>query len=161
MLWADIWKITEFFTWKFSFLVVKFSVYLDRCVFVMCRMNTIDNLVDQCLNFSLPYYLLSFSTCKWYISVLQTSYFELFRTIFSLNNWIPHILTVHVNSSILVHFDASKICIMNDNQCWNWSDGRVLWRLICVYTVCTRVSFGILRVNIVPYLLCSNTLNVL
>ena len=35
MFWAEIWKLPEFFIWKFSFLVVKFSIYLDRHVFVM------------------------------------------------------------------------------------------------------------------------------
>ena len=35
MFWAEIWKISEFFIWKFSFFVVKFSVYLNGQVFVM------------------------------------------------------------------------------------------------------------------------------
>ena len=35
MFWAKIRKISEFFIWKFSFLVVKFSIYLNRRVFVM------------------------------------------------------------------------------------------------------------------------------
>ena len=35
MFWAEIWKNVRIFTWKFSFLVVKFSVYLNRRVFVM------------------------------------------------------------------------------------------------------------------------------
>ena len=36
MFWAEIWKISEFFIWNFHvFLVVKFSVYLNRHVFVM------------------------------------------------------------------------------------------------------------------------------
>ena len=35
MFWAEIWNI-RLFIWKLSFfLVVKFSVYLNRCVFVM------------------------------------------------------------------------------------------------------------------------------
>ena len=33
--WAEIWKVLEFFIWKFSFLVIKFAVYLNRHVFVM------------------------------------------------------------------------------------------------------------------------------
>ena len=37
MFWAEIWKISEFFIWKFSFLVVKISVYFNRHVFVMKR----------------------------------------------------------------------------------------------------------------------------
>ena len=36
MFWAEIWKISEFFIWKIAiFLVVIFSVYLNRRVFVM------------------------------------------------------------------------------------------------------------------------------
>ena len=35
MFWAEIWKLPEFFIWKFSFLMVKFSIYLNRHVFVM------------------------------------------------------------------------------------------------------------------------------
>ena len=36
MFWAEIWKISEFFNLKmFSFLEVKFSIYLNRHVFVM------------------------------------------------------------------------------------------------------------------------------
>ena len=34
MFWAEIWKISESFIWKFSFLVVKFSLDLNRHVFV-------------------------------------------------------------------------------------------------------------------------------
>ena len=37
MFWAEIWKIFEFFVWKFSiFSVINFSVYLNKQVFVMC-----------------------------------------------------------------------------------------------------------------------------
>ena len=35
MFWAEILRMSDFFVWKFSFLVVKFSVYLNRRVFVM------------------------------------------------------------------------------------------------------------------------------
>ena len=35
MFWAEIWEISEFFIWKISFMVIKFSVYLNRHVFVM------------------------------------------------------------------------------------------------------------------------------
>ena len=35
MFWAEIWKLTEFVIWKFSFLVEKISVYLNRRVFIM------------------------------------------------------------------------------------------------------------------------------
>ena len=38
MFWAEIWKISEFFHLKtFQFFVVKFSIYLNRRVFVMVR----------------------------------------------------------------------------------------------------------------------------
>ena len=35
MFWTEIRKISEFFVWFFPFLVVKFSIYLNRRVFVM------------------------------------------------------------------------------------------------------------------------------
>ena len=35
MCWAEIWKISEFLSEFFHFLVVKFSIYLNRRVFVM------------------------------------------------------------------------------------------------------------------------------
>ena len=35
MFWAEIWKISVFFSEHFYFLVVKFSLYLNRRVFVM------------------------------------------------------------------------------------------------------------------------------
>ena len=37
MFWAEIWKISEFASENFHFLVVKFSVYLNRRVFVMIK----------------------------------------------------------------------------------------------------------------------------
>ena len=35
MFWTEIWKISEFFICNFSFLMVNFSIYLNRHVFVM------------------------------------------------------------------------------------------------------------------------------
>ena len=35
MFWAEIWKISEFLSENFHFLEVKFSIYLNRRVFVM------------------------------------------------------------------------------------------------------------------------------
>ena len=35
MFWAKIWKISDFLSENFQFLVVKFSIYLNRRVFVM------------------------------------------------------------------------------------------------------------------------------
>ena len=35
MFWAELWKISEILSEKFQFLVVKFSIYLNRRVFVM------------------------------------------------------------------------------------------------------------------------------
>ena len=37
IFWAEIWKIEEFLSENFHFWVVKFSVYLNRLVFVMMR----------------------------------------------------------------------------------------------------------------------------
>ena len=35
MFWVEIWKMSEFLSENFQFLVVKFSIYLNRRVFVM------------------------------------------------------------------------------------------------------------------------------
>ena len=35
MFWAEIWKISEFLSENFQFLVVKFTIYLNRRVFVL------------------------------------------------------------------------------------------------------------------------------
>ena len=36
MFWAEVWKLSEFFlSENFQFLELKFSIYLNRCVFVM------------------------------------------------------------------------------------------------------------------------------
>ena len=37
MFWAEIWKISVFLSENFQFLEVKFSIYLNRHVFVMCK----------------------------------------------------------------------------------------------------------------------------
>ena len=41
MFWAEIWKISKFLSKKFLFLVVKFSIYLNRCVFVIERLPSV------------------------------------------------------------------------------------------------------------------------
>ena len=46
MFWAEIWKISDFLSENFHYLVVKFSVCLNRHVFVMSERNgewTINN----------------------------------------------------------------------------------------------------------------------
>ena len=35
MFWAEIWKISEFSSENFQFVVMKFSIYLNRRVFIM------------------------------------------------------------------------------------------------------------------------------
>ena len=35
MFWAEVWKVSEFLCENFQFLEVKFSIYLNRHVFVM------------------------------------------------------------------------------------------------------------------------------
>ena len=39
MFWAEIWKISAFLSENFQFLVVKFSIYLNRHVFVMAFLH--------------------------------------------------------------------------------------------------------------------------
>ena len=49
MFWVEIWKNIRIFIWNSQFLVVKFSVYLNRRVFVMNRitMSPITDIVSQ------------------------------------------------------------------------------------------------------------------
>ena len=51
MFWAEIWKISIFYLKKIHCLVVKFSVYLNRHVFVMplCIYSIFVFLVSSCL----------------------------------------------------------------------------------------------------------------
>ena len=54
MFWGEIWKISEFLIWKFSFFVVNFSVFLNRSIFVMfsfLQENTLNgHLFLMCYN---------------------------------------------------------------------------------------------------------------
>ena len=62
MFWAEIWKISRvFLSENFQFLEVKFSRYLNRCVFVM-----------MCVIFSISQcFLLFFISDHWFIWVYQ------------------------------------------------------------------------------------------
>ena len=43
MFWAEIWRISEFLSENFHFLVVKFSVYLNRHVFITLNQQKREN----------------------------------------------------------------------------------------------------------------------
>ena len=59
MFWAEIWKNSGVFIWKFSvFLEVKFSLYLNRRVFVMLLkqwLEGVESVKGQKDMLSLPY----------------------------------------------------------------------------------------------------------
>ena len=59
LFWAEIWKISFFLSENFHFLVVKFSVCLNRGVFVMgcsCVVSSLFGLVATCCRaFYIPY----------------------------------------------------------------------------------------------------------
>ena len=46
MFWAEIWKYQNFLSENFHFLVVKFSAYLNRRVFVMIRLYVLLKTLD-------------------------------------------------------------------------------------------------------------------
>ena len=46
MSWAEIWKISVFLSENFQFLVVEFSMYLNRRVFVMKSLRTCAKYTD-------------------------------------------------------------------------------------------------------------------
>ena len=64
MFWAEIWKISEFFIWKFSFFGGKISVYLNRRVFIMYILKTIfiNPFIPEFLEWTLPFLNLDMST---------------------------------------------------------------------------------------------------
>ena len=47
VFWTEIWKISEFFIWKLFFFTVKFSIYLNRRVFIMCLQKPVDKMLFQ------------------------------------------------------------------------------------------------------------------
>ena len=63
MFWAEIWKISEFLSGNFHFLVVKFSVYLNRRVFVM-NLKPVVLEVQYSTNDCMHY------PCQWYIKLI-------------------------------------------------------------------------------------------
>ena len=59
MFWAEMWKISEFLSENFLFLVVKFSIYLNRRVFVMALLRrsklAFFSVMIQCKTFCRKY----------------------------------------------------------------------------------------------------------
>ena len=77
MFWAEIWKILEFLFENFPFLAVKFSIYLNRRVFVMrpvCSNIQGYYCILEESNFNFRYvglYAFGYSRGKW-LSYFQT-----------------------------------------------------------------------------------------
>ena len=80
MFWAEIWKKISvfFFSQNFLFLEVKFSVYLNRCVFVMCSFGYASDVIRRLRvrhpprsatffrgDLIMKYFLRSFSPFRW------------------------------------------------------------------------------------------------
>ena len=83
MFWAESWKISEFFIWFFFFFffIVKFSVYLNRHVFVML-------CLFYCICLSVPLVL-----GTWWnliVSVPEFSYllYAVMLTLYSYANYL-------------------------------------------------------------------------
>ena len=51
MFWAEIWKIYQFLSENFHFLVVKCSVYLNRLVFVMMKCYASNTVLETLIKF--------------------------------------------------------------------------------------------------------------
>ena len=71
MFWAEIRKISEFLSEIFHFLMVKFSVYLNRRVFVMSVSNGLYGLANWYAGVERPYHIPA-NSC------LQGIYFQMF-----------------------------------------------------------------------------------
>ena len=92
--WVEIWKISEFFlSENFQFLVVKCSIYLNRCVFVMSS-NASDS---ACARLKRPTFYISFHLDTSIVLHLFTIVFAHF-TIFSC--YISS-LTIYSRASII------------------------------------------------------------
>ena len=79
IFWAEIWKIPEFLSENFQFLVVKFSIYLNRHVFIMLRLIVFGVFIWLLfLSESLYVYCSSFA-CLFSDSVVRTSYYKYFH----------------------------------------------------------------------------------
>ena len=74
IFWAEIWKYQGFFSEKFQFLEVKFSMYLNRRVFVMCFFFPDGYLSKR--NMHQRVLLLGFKegTLKWFIDDVLNIY---------------------------------------------------------------------------------------
>ena len=158
MFWAEIWKISEFLSENFQFLVVKFSIYLNRRVFVMlfsgcCQTGLLLNEVHKNL----------FRTCKSECLEVKTSYWsDLSSTCQQLQEKTFTKISKHINLTLVMlnklrchtyfQFSANQITwsrlliqihILNGKQCRSRSDGFWSSQLICIYTVCKgRVYLG-------------------
>ena len=93
MFWAEIWKISEVLSENFQFLVMKFSVYLNRHVFIMSftRQHNPVGIASDCkcrgpelesklsITKTCPFkYTENFITKKWKVSDKKFWYFSYF-----------------------------------------------------------------------------------
>ena len=96
MFWAGIWKISEFFIWKFSFrLVVKWSIYLNRRVFVMGQRRP----WSDCVNAQSDQGLRCPHTALMYFTWVALCYFLIFRCL------LCNLKTIWSGNYIYQHYD--------------------------------------------------------
>ena len=75
MFWAETWKISEFLSENFHFLVVKFSVYLNGLVFLMFNIKTAP-LIRQLLGSpkdGLNWNFTAYASCHWQGQITKES----------------------------------------------------------------------------------------
>ena len=106
MFWAGIQKISEFLFENFQFLVVKFSIYLKRCVFIMT--------INYCpFDISLKDVFCSAFYLKWNYFVLidhiLSETFCLFCFCVLFSNMYPKIKFITKNWSHLCNFYSKVI----------------------------------------------------
>ena len=117
IFWAEIWKISEFLSENFQFLVVKFSVYLNRHVFVMvsdcCRAWSQSTLFGQGCSNSLGEYCKYFnSPWKIYLIFIRIALLKqlLWLEITCFHRQIRIIPTFNGYKSLLFFFQESSSC---------------------------------------------------
>ena len=156
MFWAEIWKILEFLSENFQFLVVIFfSIYLNRRVFVMRSMPS----VSACM--TIGYHCepsqntgKTASICKM-ICVFVRYIGRRVLFLYCNENSAYRIYPEHTNTLIPYHtchtnFNRPNIIPLNwSENCWvcdsqfRLISHPVVWHLIWIYTVCLDLSVRI------------------
>ena len=106
--WAEIWKLSEFLSENFPFLVVKFSIYLNRGVFIMdifCKWSA-NAKIRLCRRAGWPWSLMSACTWKHIFIWHGLNVVNGIITIANLSNY--YLYNAHSVKTIVFHMSKCK-----------------------------------------------------